>query len=120
MYPGKQVSLLCYLLLHNRSITHKIEWLQTAIIFIVVSHDSIGFSRVTPLLESLGSHVVAFRVDGLHVYTAAFLYMASSQQSSLYFSLAAQRKKDCLSYRISWLLYLLLVKAGPGQNPGCG
>lgn len=32
----------------------------------IVSHDSIGFSWVTPQLESLGSHVVTFRAAGLH------------------------------------------------------
>lgn len=58
-----------------QQVTHQTEWLH--LIRFIVSQESIGFDWVTPVLESLGPHVVACRVAGLHVCPLALLHVAS-------------------------------------------
>lgn len=82
-----------------QQVTYQTEWLHS--IHFIVSHESTGFDWVTPVLESLGSHVVACRAAGLHVCPPALLHVASVPAEQPVFSLEAQRKEDCLSHRTS-------------------
>lgn len=113
----QRMSLPVVLSIVAQQVTHQTEWLHS--IHFIVSHESIGFDWVTLVLESLGPHVVACRVAGLHVCPTPTPRLSPtwplSQKSSLCSPWRLRGKKTA---RVTGhcVVHLLLVKVDSGRD----